>query len=96
MQVYNAEAILLSDNTLVSQSTNHIDVRHHFIREYIGYRIVKIKKNRSEENLAYQFTNNLSNGPFQLLTSRNVHCEEIFENSPSLIQSREGKALHLI
>ena len=37
----NVGSILLSVNTLVSQLTKHIDVRHHFIRECVGNRIVK-------------------------------------------------------
>ena len=42
MHIGNAGAIFLSDNILVSQWKNHIDVCHHFIWEYIEERTVKI------------------------------------------------------
>ena len=71
----NVGAILVPDNTSVSQRMNHIDVRHHFIQDYVEDGRVKIKIFRSEENVAYSFTNNLSNGPFESLTSGYVQRE---------------------
>ena len=35
MHVYNVGAIFILDNTLLSQQKNHIDVRHHFICDYV-------------------------------------------------------------
>ena len=42
VHIDNVEAIFLSENTLVSQWTNHIDTRHHFIRDYVEDGTVKI------------------------------------------------------
>ena len=53
----------------------HIDMRNHFIRDYVEDRTVKIKFVCSEENLVYPFANDLSNGPFEFLKSRYVHRE---------------------
>ena len=57
---------------------------------------MKIKFVHSEANIADPFTNNLSNRPFHLITSRYVHHEKIFENSLPLFQSHEIKALYVI
>ena len=69
VHVDNVGAIFLSENTSVYQKTTHIDVRHHFIRGYVEDVSVKIKFVHSEENLAYPFTKDLSNGTFEYLKS---------------------------
>ena len=60
--------IFLPENTLVSQRTRHIDVRHNFFLDCVEDGTVKIQFFCSEENLADPFTKNLSNGPFESLT----------------------------
>ena len=62
VHVDNIGAIFLLDNTSVSQRTKHIDVHHQFICDYGEDKAVGIKFFCSEENLADQITNNLSNG----------------------------------
>ena len=64
----NIGAILLLENTSVSQRTKHIDVRHQFIPDYFEYGTVKIQFIYPEENMADPFTKNLSNVPFEFLT----------------------------
>ena len=51
-----------------SQWTNHIDVRHHFIRDYVEDKTVKFYFFHLEENMADPFKNIRINGPFELLT----------------------------
>ena len=75
LHIDNIGAIFISGNSLVSQRKNHIDVCRHFICDYFQYRTVKIQFVPSEENLAYPFTKNLSNGQFEFLASRYVHRE---------------------
>ena len=75
LHIDNFGAVLLPDNKSASQCKKHIDVFHHFICDYVEDRIVKIKIFRSEYNMADQFTNNLSNGPFESLTSRYINSE---------------------
>ena len=73
MHADNVGYIFLLYNTAVSQHTKHIDVWHQSMWDYVEDRT--LKKNHSEKKLADPFTNNLSNGPFQLLTSRYRHHE---------------------
>ena len=65
MHVENVGAILLSENTSVSQRTNHIDVHHNLICDYVEDRTAKTLFFHSEENFTYQFTKNISNGTFE-------------------------------
>ena len=48
VHVDNVGAIFLLDNILVSQHMKYIYVRHHFIRDYVEYRTVKIIFSHSE------------------------------------------------
>ena len=89
-------AIVLSGNTLVYQWRKHIYVRHHFIYDYVEYEKFKIKIFCSEENLVYPFTKKLSNGPFEFITSRYVHCEKDLKISPSIFKSRGSKSPQII
>ena len=75
VHVDNVGAIFLSDNTSASQQMKHIDVRHHFIRDYVEDGTVKINFFLSKEKMADPFPNNLSNEPFELLASRYVNRE---------------------
>ena len=54
---------------------NDIYIYHHFIQYYVEDGTVKNQKICSEENLTDTFTKDLSNGPFQSLTSRYIHHE---------------------
>ena len=73
-------AILLSENTLVSQQRKHIDIIcHHFIRDCVEDRTVRIKFVPSEENLVYVFTNNLSYIP-QINNNANNLSDKIIDS----------------
>ena len=74
VHIDNFGYIFLLENTLVSQRMMHIDVNHHFIWYYVEDGTLKIKIFRSEENLTDTLNKNPSNGPFQLITSRYIHC----------------------
>ena len=69
VHVDNVGDILLSENTSAPQQTKHMDLHHHFIRDYVEDGTVKIKIFRSEGSIADLFTKNLSNVPFESLTS---------------------------
>jgi hypothetical protein len=58
VKVDNVGAIFLANNKAVSDRTKHVDVRHHFVREYIEDGVVKIIFVKSEENDADIFTKN--------------------------------------
>ena len=64
MHIDNVGSIFLSKSTPASQRTKHINVCHHLIHDSLEDGTMKIKFVRSEENMAYPCTNDLSNGPF--------------------------------
>ena len=75
VHVDNIGAIFLLENTSGSQWAKNIDMRHQFIRDCVEDGKLKIQFFRSEEHTAHPFTNNLSNGPFESLTSGYVYRE---------------------
>ena len=56
----NVGAIFIAHNSKNSGRTKHINIKYHFIREYIIDGIVQVQFVRSEENLADPFTKNVS------------------------------------
>ena len=62
VRVDNASAIYLANNWVLGNRTKHIEVRHHFVREYQENGIVKIIFIAGLENDADLFTKNLQ-GP---------------------------------
>ena len=61
----NVGAIFLGNNAKTSLRTKHIDVRYHFIREYIDDGTVEIVFVPSEENDSDIFTKNVSKEAFE-------------------------------
>ena len=74
IRVDNVGAIFLANNFSIGQRTKHIDIRAHFIREYIEDDILKLVFIRSEDNDADIFTKNLSEDIF------NKHADKMIEN----------------
>ena len=60
VRVDNVGAIYIANNYTTSQRTKHIDVRTHFVREFIEDGIIKIVFIKSEDNDADIFTKNTS------------------------------------
>ena len=60
VRVDNIGAMFLANNSVLSQQTKHISVRHHFIREYVEEGVVKIIFVKSKSNAADIFTKNLN------------------------------------
>ena len=71
VNVDNIGAVYLSKNATTGSRTKHIDIRYHFVREYIEDEILKVVFVRSENNHADIFTKNLNKEKF------NEHCEAI-------------------
>jgi hypothetical protein len=65
IKVDNVGAIFLANNYTTSQRTRHIDVRVHFVRQFIEDGIFQINFVRSEENDADIFTKNTTEEIFQ-------------------------------
>jgi hypothetical protein len=60
VRVNNIGAIFMSENVSTTSRTRHVDVRYHYVREYVEDGFVKIVFVRSEDNLADEFTKNVS------------------------------------
>ena len=75
IRVDNVGAIYLANNYSTSQRTKHIDIRAHFLREYIENGIIKVLFTKSEDNDADIFTKNTPEGLFNSHIKKNV--EEI-------------------
>ena len=57
--VDNVGAIFMAENVTTSQRTKHVDVRYHFVREFVVDGIIRIKFVMSAKNKADGFTKNV-------------------------------------
>jgi hypothetical protein len=78
IKVDNTGAIFLSNNYTSGQRTKHIDVRVHFVRQYIEDGIFKIVFVKSEDNDADIFTKNTSEEIFEEQSNKIV---EVIKNN---------------
>ena len=60
----NLGAIYLTKNPQINQRTKHINVRHHFIRNLVEKRVVKIQIIKSEDIIADILTKNVKEETF--------------------------------
>jgi hypothetical protein len=72
IKVDNVGAIYLANNYTTSQRTKHIDIRQHFVREFIEDGILKILFVKSEDNDADIYTKNTSEELFNKHARKNV------------------------
>ena len=68
----NVGAIFLSYNAKNSNRTKHVDIRAHFVRQYVEDGVVKVIFIRSEENEADTFTKNVSGKIFRRHAIKNL------------------------
>ena len=73
----NVGAIFMAHNSKNSGRTKHINIKYHFIREYIVDGTVQIQFVRSENNLADPFTKNVSEDTYA--RNSNEYFEEMEE-----------------
>jgi len=79
VHVDNVGAIYLASNATTSQRTRHIDVRYHFVRDYVEDGIVKIVFVRSEDNDADAFTKNVGKETYSRHTSKYMGEQRMHE-----------------
>jgi hypothetical protein len=72
IKVDNVGAIYLANNYSTSQRTKHINIRTHFVREFIEDGIIKVIFVKSEDNDADIFTKNTSEELFLKHANKNV------------------------
>jgi hypothetical protein len=70
VRVDNVGAIFIGNNFTTSQRTKHIDIRAHFVREFIEDGIIKIVFIKSEDNDADIFTKNAAEETFMRHTQK--------------------------
>ena len=70
MHCDNIGAIYLENNAKLSQRAKRIDVKHHFVREYIEKELIKIVFVTSEENDTDIWTKNMKQDTYAKHTSK--------------------------
>ena len=68
VRVNNIGAIFMSENTLTSGWTKHVDVRYRYMNEMVLNGFLKIQFLKTEENVADVFTKNVSSKTYKKLT----------------------------
>ena len=87
VHVDNVGAIFMANNQTSSDRTKHVDVRYHFVREFIEDGIVKIRFVRSKDNDADLFTKNVSGELY------NKHTGKIVWNKKNLLSGLNRKGV---
>ena len=72
VRVDNVGAIFMSENVSSGSRTKHVDIRYHFVREYIEEGFVKIIFVRTKENVADVFTKNVNGDIYDELTKKMI------------------------
>jgi hypothetical protein len=80
VKVDNVGAIYLSNNFSCSQRTKHIDIRRHFVREFVQDGIIKTIFVPTDDNEADMHTKNLPEDVF--IKHRNKLMEDITHMLP--------------
>ncbi|GAA0151769.1 hypothetical protein LIER_10418 [Lithospermum erythrorhizon] len=65
----NMSAINISKNPMQHIRTKHIDIRHHFIRELVGDKVITLEHVSIDKQLADIFTKLLDVAQFEFLRS---------------------------
>ena len=60
VRVDNVGAIFMSENASTNGRTRHIDIRYHYVREFIEEGFLKIIFVKTKDNLADGFTKNIT------------------------------------
>ena len=72
MMCDNVGAIFLSYNAKNSNRTKHVNIRAHFVRQYVEDEIVKVNFVRFKDNKADTFTKNVSGNIFKRHATKNL------------------------
>ncbi len=60
VKVDNIGAIFMMENASTSGRTRHVDIRYHYVREYIEDDFIKIVFVRTKDNLSDEMTKNVT------------------------------------
>ena len=70
----NLSAINISKNPIQHSRTKHIDIRHHYIRELVEDKVIKLEHVTTEMQLADIFTKALDANQFENLRAKLGIC----------------------
>jgi len=87
VHVDNVGAIFLATNATTGQRTRHIDVRYHYVREYIEDGQVIIRFVKSGDNKADPYTKNTSKEIYEKHT-------QAYMDENEMVRNREGVGIH--
>ena len=81
IKVDNTGAIYLATSYSAGQRTKHIDIRVHYVREYINDGIIRVEFVKSENNDADILTKNTTEELFKTHSEKNVVKIPKFNNT---------------
>ena len=64
VKVDNVSAINFCNNATIGARTKHINIKYHYVQEYVENRIVQIRFVRTDENAADPFTKNIAGNTY--------------------------------
>ena len=76
VRVDNVSAIFMAETANSTNRTRHVDMRYHFVREYVEEGIIKILFVSTDKNLADMFTKNATKKVYDL------HANELVTSCP--------------
>jgi hypothetical protein len=79
VRVDNVGAIFMSENASTSSRTRHVDIRYHYVREFVEEGFIRIVFVRSEANISDEFTKNVSGDTYD------AHVSEYMSERSSLV-----------
>ena len=88
IKVNNIRAIYIAENFTLNNQTKHVNMRYHFVRNFIEDRTIKIKFVKSENNNSDIFTKNLSKELFVKHSNKLMDCKDNEDNARLTMQDR--------
>ena len=93
VNVDNIGAIFLAENQNSSDRTKHVDIRYHFIRQYIKDGTIMVEFVRSSENDSDIFTKNVTSETFSRHSEKLIWTKEEYETEAEIKILSTGRVL---
>ena len=93
VQVDNAGAIWLANNSSVSQRTKHVDLRAHFVRDMIKDQVIEINFVKSAENDSDIMTKNQQGQHYMYANSKLVYTVQEMNEKKDIEDEETGRML---
>ena len=93
VNVDNIGVIFLAENQNSSDRTKHVDIRYHFIRQYIKDGTIMVEFVRSSENDSDIFTKNVTSETFSRQSEKLIWTKEEYETEAETRILSTGRVL---